>query len=107
MIFSLLINGQLVAGDTSSPVLNPSTEAELAQCPRASEAQLDAAVAAARSAFPGWSATPLSERRDLLLAMADRVDLHAEELARLLTLEQGKPIGAAKDEVWFLAHALR
>lgn len=107
MSFKLLINGRLVAGDTSSPVFNPSTEAELAQCPRASEAQLNAAVAAAQAAFPGWSATPIDERRQLLRDIADRVDAHADELARLLTQEQGKPLASAKGELRFLARALR
>ena len=107
MVFKLLVNGQLVAGATATPVLNPSTELEVAQCPRASEAQLDAAVAAAKAAFPDWSAKPIEQRRNLLRKVADRVDAHADELARLLTEEQGKPLAGAKGELWFFAHALR
>lgn len=107
MTFRLLIDGQLVAGDASSPVLNPATEEVLAECPRASEAQLNRAVAAAKAAFLSWAATPIDHRRDILRAIADRVDAHADELARLLTQEQGKPIDSAKGELWFLAHAFR
>ncbi|GLQ57212.1 aldehyde dehydrogenase family protein [Devosia nitrariae] len=107
MIFKLLIDGRSVAGDASAPVINPATEQVLAECPRASEAQLNQAVAAAKAAFPGWAATPIDERRGILKATADRIDAHADELARLLTKEQGKPIGSAKHELRFLAHALR
>ena len=50
--FRLLINGQLVAGASTFDVINPATEQVLATCPRADAAQLDAAVAAAKAAFP-------------------------------------------------------
>jgi acyl-CoA reductase-like NAD-dependent aldehyde dehydrogenase len=50
--YSLLIDGELVPGDQTMPVLNPATEDVLAQCPRASKDQLDAAVAAAKAAYP-------------------------------------------------------
>ncbi len=56
--FNLLINGKMVPGDLTMPVLNPATEEVLAQCPRASKNQLDEAVAAAKAAFPAWAATP-------------------------------------------------
>ena len=50
--YKLLINGNLVAGASTTPVLNPATEEVVAQCPRGSIAQLDEAVAAAKAAFP-------------------------------------------------------
>ena len=50
--YKLLINGEMVDGDLSMDVLNPATEEKLADCPRASEGQLNAAVAAAKAAFP-------------------------------------------------------
>ena len=58
--YNLLIDGELVPGDQTMPVLNPATEDVLAQCPRASKDQLDAAVAAAKAAYPAWAATPTS-----------------------------------------------
>ena len=61
--YHLLINGTLVAGDNTMPVVNPANETLLATCPRASEAQLNAAVAAAKAAFPAWSATSIDERK--------------------------------------------
>ena len=64
--FNLLIDGKMVPGDQTMPVLNPATEEVLAQCPRASKDQLDKAVAAAKAAFPAWAATPIEERRKLV-----------------------------------------
>jgi acyl-CoA reductase-like NAD-dependent aldehyde dehydrogenase len=107
MNFNLLIAGQLVPGDMSMSVINPATEDVLAECPRASGAQLDQAVAAAKAAFPAWSATPIAERKQTLIAIADRIDAHAEELARLLTQEQGKPLNHARGEVVVTALTFR
>jgi acyl-CoA reductase-like NAD-dependent aldehyde dehydrogenase len=70
-----------------------------AQCPRASKGQLDAAVAAAKAAFPAWAATPIEERRKLVIKMADAIEANAGELARILTSEQGKPLADATGEV--------
>ncbi len=98
--FKLLIDGRLEDGDSASDVINPATEEAVAACPRASKAQLDKAVAAAKAAFPAWAATPIDERRKVLVAMADVIQNNAPELARLLTQEQGKPIAAATGEVY-------
>ncbi len=91
--FSLIIGGEKVATDAYFPVLNPATEEPVAQCPLATKAHLDAAVAAARAAFPAWSATPDEERARLVHAIGDALEAHGEELSHLLTLEQGKPAG--------------
>lgn len=99
MNFHLLIDGQSVPGDLSMSVINPATEDVLAESPRASEAQLNQAVTAAKAAFPAWTAAPVEIRRAALVAIADRIDAHAEELARLLTQEQGKPLGDAGREL--------
>jgi acyl-CoA reductase-like NAD-dependent aldehyde dehydrogenase len=98
--YKLLINGALVDGDAEMDVINPATEDVLARCPRASKAQLDAAVAAAEAAFPAWSATPIAERKAKLAAIADIIQANAADLARLLTQEQGKPIADATGEVY-------
>ncbi|MBI5132630.1 MAG: aldehyde dehydrogenase family protein [Rhodopseudomonas palustris] len=105
--FQLLIDGRLVPGDATMPVLNPATEEVLAQCPRASLAQLDRAVAAAKAAFPAWAATPIEQRRQLIVQMADVLEANAGELARLLTSEQGKPLGDATGEVMGMAAFFR
>jgi len=107
MTYNLLINGKLVAGDASMDVINPATEEVLASCPRASKAQLDEAVAAAKAAFPGWAATPIEERKKALGAIADVIEANANDLARLLTQEQGKPIADATGEVYGTAAFFR
>jgi acyl-CoA reductase-like NAD-dependent aldehyde dehydrogenase len=98
--YKLLIDGALVDGDAEMDVINPATEEVLAKCPRASKAQLDAAVAAAAKAFPAWRATPIAERKAKLTAIADIIQANVPVLARLLTQEQGKPIGDAMGEVF-------
>ncbi|MFU8814613.1 MAG: aldehyde dehydrogenase family protein [Pseudomonadales bacterium] len=101
--YRLLINGELVAGDQVMDVVNPATETVIASCPRASEAQLDAAVAAAKAAFPAWSQTPIDERKRVVNAIADAIEANGAELAQLLTQEQGKPLADATGEVYGMA----
>jgi len=72
--FNLLIDGKMVPGDLTMPVLNPATEEVLTAMPRVSKGQLDAAVAAAKAAFPAWAATPIEERRKLVTKMADAIE---------------------------------
>ncbi len=105
--FSLLIDGQMQPGDSTMPVVNPATEEVITQCPRASKAQLDKAVAAAKAAFPAWAATPIEERRKLIVKMADAIEANAGELARILTSEQGKPLADATGEVMGMAGFFR
>jgi acyl-CoA reductase-like NAD-dependent aldehyde dehydrogenase len=97
--YKLLIGGRLVDGAATMDVINPATEEVLAACPRASEAQLDEAVAAAKQAFPAWAAKPIAERRALILKLADAIEAQAEDFARLLTQEQGKPLPEATAEI--------
>jgi acyl-CoA reductase-like NAD-dependent aldehyde dehydrogenase len=97
--FNLLIGGQLVPGAATIPVINPATEDVLADAPRASLAQLNDAVAAAKASFAGWSARPLRERGKLLVALADALAACQDDFARLLTEEQGKPLAHAAGEV--------
>ncbi|WP_353189910.1 aldehyde dehydrogenase family protein [Pandoraea pnomenusa] len=105
--FKLLINGQLVSGDMSMPVINPATGAEFAQSPRASQKQLDEAVRAAKAAFPAWSLRPIGERRELLLSLASEMERRAPEFAALLTKEQGKPSNQAMFECLGCAYIAR
>jgi acyl-CoA reductase-like NAD-dependent aldehyde dehydrogenase len=98
--YKLLINGALVDGDAEIDVINPATEEVLAKAPRASKAQLDAAVAAAQAAFPAWRDTPIAERKAKLTEIADIIQANATDLARLLTQEQGKPLADATGEIY-------
>ena len=77
--YKLLINGQMVDGELSMDVVNPATEEKLADCPRASESQLNAAVAAAKAAFPAWSKTSIDERKAAVLKIADVVEANAAD----------------------------
>jgi len=90
--FNMLINGEAVGADASFDVINPANERVITQCPMATEAHLNQAVAAARAALPAWSAKSMDERRAIILQIADRIEANMVELATLLSTEQGKPI---------------
>ena len=93
--YKLLIDGAGVATEASFPVTNPATEEVVAQCPFATRQQLNDAVKAANRAFQGWSQTPDAERADACQKIAAVITEHADELATLLTQEQGKPLTGA------------
>ncbi|WP_188752378.1 aldehyde dehydrogenase family protein, partial [Marinobacterium zhoushanense] len=80
-------------------VINPATEAAIASGRMASVEQLDQAVAAARQAFQSWRKTSDAERTALLHKVADRIETNADELARIIVQEQGKPLFLAQMEV--------
>ncbi|MDD2047425.1 gamma-aminobutyraldehyde dehydrogenase [Pseudomonas putida] len=105
----LLINGQLVAGEGNAlAVLNPALGSVLVEINEASEAQVDAAVRAADNAFESWSQTTPKERSLLLLKLADSIEAHGEELARLESDNCGKPYSAAlNDEIPAIADVFR
>ena len=85
------IGGKPVAGEgTLFDVLEPGTGDVLGQCADATEAQLEAAVAAASEAFPIWAATPADERRRILNRMADLIVAHADEIAAVECLDAGQ-----------------
>lgn len=90
--YDLLIDGKAVATADHFDVRDPATDAVVGECPIATRADLDDAIAAARRAFPMWSATPDAERKAAVNRMADVIHAHMEELAELLTREQGKPL---------------
>jgi acyl-CoA reductase-like NAD-dependent aldehyde dehydrogenase len=97
--FRLLINGKLVEGAGTLDVINPATGRPLTTAPRADRGQLDQAVAAAKTAFPTWSATPLRQRAALLVKLAEALEAGQASFARLLTQEQGKPLPQALEKV--------
>lgn len=97
--FHLVIGGRLVDGAGIIPVINPATEAVIADCPRADSTQLNDAIASAKAAFPSWSEVPIARRRNCLIKAADAIEARIDELARLLTAEQGKPLDNAFEEI--------
>ncbi|SDS18018.1 gamma-aminobutyraldehyde dehydrogenase [Pseudomonas oryzae] len=105
----LLIDGRLVAGDGPlQDVLDPARGSVLVRIAEASELQVDAAVHAAEAAFPAWAESPPKDRAALLLRLADRIEAHAEELARLESANCGKPLAAVLgDEIPAIADVFR
>jgi acyl-CoA reductase-like NAD-dependent aldehyde dehydrogenase len=103
----MLIGGSLEAGAGVMGVVNPATARVFRDSPRASAAQLNRAVAAAKAAFPAWSNTAMERRGQILRTMAEVLERHSAELATLLTQEQGKPIAMATAEVTQVARYLR
>ncbi|NQX94288.1 MAG: NAD-dependent succinate-semialdehyde dehydrogenase [Erythrobacter sp.] len=97
----MLIGGEWIAqgGDGEMPVVNPATHAVIAPCPKVSKEQLDAALSAADQAFPAWSATPGAQRHAIMRRAADLVRERAEGIARIVTLEMGKPHAQALGEI--------
>ncbi|ABD26132.1 aldehyde dehydrogenase [Novosphingobium aromaticivorans DSM 12444] len=97
--YKLLIGGNLVDGDMTMDVINPATGEPFCTVPRASAAQADAAIAAAKAAVPGWSAVPWAGRQAKLIELADAIAARKDEIARVLTMEQGKPLAEALGEL--------
>ena len=103
----LLIGGELVPGDMTMDVVNPATGEPFTTVPRASAAQADKAIAAAKAAVSGWSAVPFAERSRKLVELADAIAARKDEFARTLTLEQGKPLAEAQGELAWTEGYLR
>jgi acyl-CoA reductase-like NAD-dependent aldehyde dehydrogenase len=84
-------------------VVNPATEETIATLPSAGVDEADAAVAAARAAFPAWRAVSPADRGRLLRRLATLVEEHHEELARIESKNVGKPITGARGEIAMVA----
>jgi betaine-aldehyde dehydrogenase len=95
------INGEEkpTAEGGSEPVINPATGEQIAVTPLSTEADVDAAVAAAKAAFDGWGGTTPQERSLALLKIADAVEEAGEELCQIESLNVGKPIEAMREEI--------
>ena len=102
----LYINGQWQAG-TGIPVVNPSTAEVIAEVPDASIADAMRAVDAADGAAANWRATPARQRAEILRRWFQLMTEHAEELACLISLENGKALADARGEVAYAAEFFR
>lgn len=91
--FVMSIGGAAVATTRTFEVINPATGEAFAQVPAGTTAHLEAAVAAARAAFPAWRQTPDAERQAAVHALAGVLEAHMPELMGLVTRETGKPLG--------------
>lgn len=97
--FTMTIGGAGRRGKSSFAIHNPANRSVVGEAPDCSPEDLDDAVAAARAAFPGWSALSIEERRKYLMDFAAAILAHLDPLKRLLTSEQGKPLADAEMEV--------
>ena len=95
------IDGKVVAStsDRTGPVFNPATGEQTGQVALASVDEVDAAVAAAKAAAPGWRATSLSKRAEVMFRLRELVDANRKEIATVLTGEHGKVLSDALGEV--------
>jgi len=110
-----LINGQWVAGASRFAVTDPSNGQHLADVANLGAADAEAAIAAANAAWPAWKGKTAKERSIILRKWFDLLMANQEDLARIMTAEQGKPFAEAKGEIaygasfveWFAEEAKR
>ena len=110
-----LIDGQWVDGSARFAVVDPATGRQLAEVARLGAVEAESAVAAADRAWPAWRAKTAKERAAILMKWFALLHQHADDLARIMTAEQGKPLAEARGEVvygasfieWFAEEAKR
>lgn len=110
-----LINGQWVSGESRFAVNDPATGAQLLQVANLGPKDAEAAIAAANAALPAWRSKTAKERSAILRKWYELLMQHQDDLGRIMTAEQGKPLPEAKGEVaygasfveWFAEEAKR
>ncbi|MBW4048672.1 MAG: NAD-dependent succinate-semialdehyde dehydrogenase [Proteobacteria bacterium] len=110
-----LIDGQWIDSVNTVPIHDPATGRVLAHVPRLGAGEAEAAVAAAERAWPAWRTQTAKQRAVVMRRWFDLLMQHADDLARIMTAEQGKPLAEAKGEVtygasfveWFAEEAKR
>lgn len=104
-----LINGSWVMADDDGTfdIDDPATGQVVASVPLMGAAETRRAIEAANAAFPAWAGKTAQERADILYRWHALILQHADELARLLTLEQGKPVAEARGEIMYAAAFVR
>ncbi|KAJ5281974.1 Aldehyde dehydrogenase N-terminal [Penicillium angulare] len=98
-IYHNIINNELSAAPSTRHSINPATQKPNPEVPVATQDDLDRAVKAARDAFENWSKTSFAERQAALNAYANAIEVMADDFAKTLTMEQGKPLAQAATEV--------
>lgn len=111
------INGEWCASSSgkTAPVINPATGKILTNVPVITPDDVERAINSAHSALRGWRELPARKRSDILLSIAQALTAKSDELAQLITAEQGKPLSEARGEVaysasyfrWFSEEAVR
>ncbi len=97
-----LINGQFVDSNTSEwiDITDPATQEVIAKVPQTTDDEINQAVAAAKAAFQTWRKTPITTRARIFLKYQALIRDHMDELAEILTAEQGKTIADARGDVF-------
>jgi len=103
----LFIDGQWVEGDGRISVIDPSDESVIAEVSTAGDKECDAAVAAAHAAFPSWSKTAPRMRAEILRKAFEIMVDEADEIAKIISRENGKVFTDAKGEVLYAAEFFR
>src|SRR2546430_6739552 len=85
-----IISGKMAAGSGSTPVFNPATGEQTAEVASGGKAEIDAAVTAARAAYPAWAATTPSRRAKVIYEMRRLLEARKDEIARAISAEHGK-----------------
>ncbi|MSO71242.1 MAG: NAD-dependent succinate-semialdehyde dehydrogenase [Alphaproteobacteria bacterium] len=98
-----LVGGEWIAGKDSIAVTNPADGTLVGRVPRLTRADAQKAITAAEAALPAWRGLLAKERAKILRRWADLIVAAEEDLARLMTAEQGKPLAEAKGEILYAA----
>ncbi|MCO7174929.1 NAD-dependent succinate-semialdehyde dehydrogenase [Sporolactobacillus kofuensis] len=105
----LFIGGEWIDAESGErdEIINPATGAVIATVARGGAVDTEKAIEAAQKAFPVWSSMPVDDRSRIMRKIADLIVTHADELAAIMTVEQGKPLAQAKGEVLGGAESVR
>ena len=93
--------------DCGIPIVNPASGEIIAECPHLSTVDIHKAIHSAHQAFPSWSRVPSPKRGEILLNWHDEIINHLDELAEVVTLENGKPLAESRAEVRYTASFVR
>ncbi|MFZ4121342.1 MAG: aldehyde dehydrogenase family protein [Caulobacterales bacterium] len=104
--YTMTIDGKQIGSPSQIEVTNPATGRVFATAPDCTKEQLDAAVHSSARAFKDWKTKSFDERAALLVQCADALKAVADDMARVFTSEQGRPVDAAKQEILGAAHWL-
>lgn len=104
--YSLMSGGEKLATTDTFSVINPSTMATVGESPKATVENLNTIIKEAKKAFSSWSAVPYAKRQQYLNQIADALETHSQELANIITQEQGKPIGASLGSMFEMGGAV-
>ena len=105
--YKMIINGERVSSATTFPVINPDNEQMVAHVPQIEAQQVEDVLAAAEQGFKLWSKVSVADREKLILAYANLLEQHKDEIVDILISESGKPVDNAEYDFGMLVTCLR